>query len=108
MTRIVDVFIINEASNPIIIHQAHPPSSFGMIYFEGPFVLVDLIKRLGEGINIQMGSQRIKIMTTIGGEGAMGTYALASASTSAPAGESTLSPYVTATGLFSVPHEFLQ
>lgn len=94
-----DVGIIKDADNLILLDRAHPYFSSSMTYFKGPFILVDLIKRLIMSINVDMGSSIIYHMATIGSEGVTGT--------SAPALASTVPPRLIVVEFMNVPKDFL-
>lgn len=41
----IDIFMIKDAAIPVMLYQAQPPTSSGMSYIEGPYVLTKLVDR---------------------------------------------------------------
>lgn len=44
VTRMADISLIKDATNPILVYRAYPPSTSSMTQFKGPFILVEPIK----------------------------------------------------------------
>lgn len=64
-----NISLINDATNIIHAHKAHPLSSSGMDQFERTSILIESVEKPSVSIGIEMGSWRVKISTTTSSEG---------------------------------------
>lgn len=76
-----NITLIKDPTNLVLAHRAKPPPPTISAHFEGPFILVEHVKRQNISTFVNMGEQRDDPKASSSGEGDTTTSALASAST---------------------------